>query len=320
MKLVLSWLSLVTLGLAVGCSGASSDVEADDDLATQEDGLHSRFVGAYVGDATGTPEIEGLVLKSDGTFFAQIDKGLRCVRAPCPSHERLEGRYTVGTRYLTLKPATPTAPQSVFHARYAYRRTGTTLTLTHPQGWAENLSKEVSYCQSPTDCRGQSMIIPACMGQWRCESNRCAYDCSTSQSEIWPSNATKLVARMTGGFMPPPPPGSNCNGTQEYTFDATASELSWSRCDYRGPSVPRTLVTGSRTITAAERRKLENELGKVELSSQTIRGADKPYMTLTVTTPQKTTKYMDDFYSCHGSGPFVENIEAAFTALRELSL
>ena len=43
-----------------------------------------------------------------------------------------------------------------------------------------------------------------------------------------------------------------------------------------------------------------------------------PYMTLDVTTPAGQTTYTDDFYSCMGGGgPFVENIDGVFSALRQ---
>jgi hypothetical protein len=68
------------------------------------------FVGAWVGDSG---PFHGLVFtqqtRSRGhNFFAYVDNGIRCVRAPCPSEAQVEGYFTANARTVTLRPSPAT--------------------------------------------------------------------------------------------------------------------------------------------------------------------------------------------------------------------
>jgi len=60
-------------------------------------------------------------------------------------------------------------------------------------------------------------------------------------------------------------------------------------------------------------------MGDVKLTTETICGADKPFMTLEVTSPAGVKKYTDSFYSCMGEGPFVDNIDGVFSTMRSVA-
>lgn len=326
------------LAFAPGCAVDAPEDEADlEEAASSEDELSARaqrFVGAYHGQSSvRPPTFEGLVFKLDGTFFGDVDTGIRCIQAPCPSSVHLEGRYTATKSYLRLSPKS--GPANGFYGRYRYVFAGEKLTLSSTSigaGWSNSLSKKISYCAQPTDCGGQGLIVPSCMGSWTCgsgigsqSSNTCGWKCGSfpppppPADAIWPASATKLVAESFGsGFTPPPPPGSNCAlGRQKYALDRSTRKLTWEACDRTGSNAPLLLKTGSATITTAELTAVNQAMNVVAVATDDACGADKPLMQIKVTTPAGETTYTDSFYRCDGGTRiYVDNIGGVFSALR----
>ncbi|MBI5512375.1 MAG: hypothetical protein HY909_01325 [Deltaproteobacteria bacterium] len=179
---------LLALGFAFsmvgfGCVGAPDALPADEESTVDEVAARSweRFVGAWIGDSgpfhalvfTRTTEGRG------HHYFADVDTGIRCVRAPCPSTARQEGPYSATTRTLTLAPqdarlgvVTPT------FGGFQYRFQGTeTLILSRSGREVARLHKAVSYCAEADDCHEQSLIVPRCLGRFTCQENTCRYVC-----------------------------------------------------------------------------------------------------------------------------------------------
>src|SRR5687767_282744 len=96
-------------GCAADATEAGDEGDAEEAATTQEElnANANRLVGAYLGSGGSMrpPTFQGLVLERDGQFFADIDTGIRCVRAPCPSHVRLTGKFSATRNYVRLDPA-----------------------------------------------------------------------------------------------------------------------------------------------------------------------------------------------------------------------
>ncbi|MCA9161065.1 MAG: hypothetical protein KDA72_22195, partial [Planctomycetales bacterium] len=195
--------------------------------------------------------------------------------------------------------------------------------------WQESLAPEGSYCKHAADCNNQGMIHimgdvgVQCVGDWACNAdNTCSFECGTVGTEIWPINSTKLVAQNHGGgFTPPPPAGSNCAfGAAKYTLDVATKSLDWEVCEFVDWNTPMTMATGHKTLTANEYATVEAGVKQVAISTQDMCGADKPMLSISVTTPAGTKEYQDDFYACNGGNhTYVSNIEAVFGAMREVT-
>lgn len=173
----------LSLSALAGCSADASqpesDVEASDESALTQAGR--ALVGAYVDDGqnvhAGT--IKALVLTGEAVgqqakFFADVDTGIRCVRAPCPAQARIEGTFSAGTRTITLRSTSPHA--GAFVGRYRYTLQGGSLTLTK-DGKTRSLARELSYCALATDCEAQGLVVPACVGSFSCNANQCGFSC-----------------------------------------------------------------------------------------------------------------------------------------------
>lgn len=315
--------SLLALG---GCAADAQD-NGDEDTEASEGELSSsaqKLVGAYTGTSSRPPTFEGLVFQQDGHFFADIDTGIRCVRAPCPSSARVEGLYTATAKYVTLKPAMGQAP-TTWHGKYGYSLSGKKLALTRKDwsGWSESMTHEISYCAEAKDCNAQSLIHPMCVGAWSCASNACSYKCGVVPVDpgIWPADATQLVAENAGGgFVAPPPAGSTCAvGRAKYTFDVATKKLAWEECSWNDQGKPFHMETGSRTLTAAEIKKIDAAMDGVSIAKEKICGADKPMLNVAVTTPAGKKTYTDAFYSCLGGNrTFVNGIDEVFSAMRDI--
>jgi hypothetical protein len=138
---------------------------------------------------------------------------------------------------------------------------------------------------------------------------------------VWPADAKTLVAQTNGGgFTPPPPPGSNCNiGAAKYSLDIATKKLAYSQCKFVDWNTPLTTVSGNKTLTAAQVAKVDAAMDNVAITTETICGADKPLLTITVSSPSQGTKtFKDSFYSCDGNGPYVDNIDGVFGAFRDI--
>lgn len=334
----MNWKLACTL-VALGCSalaapGCAADADPIDDadaeeVETSQDELNAnakKLVGAYqhAGGAMRPPTFEGLVLSADGTFFADVDTGIRCITTPCPSHARLEGKFTATKSYLRLTAKSSGGEGASFYGRYKYTaKTNGDLALSRAgqnwSGWSNDLSKENSYCGQPTDCNAQNLIHPMCVGGWTCggtTGNSCGWKCGVVPSdEIVSPTAKKIVAHSGGGgFTPPPPPGSTCAiGAQKYDLDLTTRKVAYETCKFVNWQTPLTKQTGSKTLTTAQVASIVAAGNAMEITTEKICGADKPMLTVTV--DQKV--YKDSFYACQGNGTYVDNIGGVFQAFRD---
>jgi hypothetical protein len=332
----MNWKFAVT-ALALGCAfvgapGCSADAGTDGDEMddASQDELRvsaARLVGAYQGGTSAAarpPTFDGLVLNADGSFFADVDTGIRCIMAPCPSNVRLTGKFTATKTLLRLLPAKGEQAES-FHGTYSYAFTGKKLSLSRSganwKNWTNDLSQAASYCSEASDCNAQGIIHPMCVGSFSCSSNACAYKCGVLPvADVYPSDATKVVAHNAGGgFTPPPPAGSNCAvGAATYTLDRATKTVAWEQCELVNWQTPLTMKSGTTILTAKEMASVEAALEGLTISHAQMCGADKPYETITITSgSQGTKKYADSFYSCDGKGPYVDNIGGVFSAFRD---
>ena len=332
-KLAVSALFVASaFALVPGCAADTTQDEADaEEAAASEDELSTnaaKLVGAFQGGSSvQPPTFEGLVFKQDGTFFGDLDTGIRCVRAPCPSGAHLEGRFSATKNYLRLSPKSgPSTTQ--FYGRYRYTIVGKKLSLSSTAlaaGWSNTLEKASSYCAQPSDCAAQGLMHPMCVGSWTCgasTANTCGYKCgivTPPASHIWPTSATKLVAvNSGGGFRPPPPAGSTCAiGRATYTLDRATRHLAWETCESPDNVTPAHTTTGSTTITVAELATVNAAMNGVTIATEDMCGADKPLYQIKVTTPAGEKTYTDSFYKCQGgSRTYVDGINDVFSALR----
>lgn len=342
--------SLLALGCAsLAAPGCAADADSLDDADAEEaaasadeiNAAQAKLVGAFhgAGGSMRPPTFQGLVFNTDGSFFADVDTGIRCITTPCPSHVRLAGRYSATRSYVRLTAADPKgAESSDFYGRYRYSLVGDKLSLTRRgsawNGWANDLEKETSYCGQPDDCWGQNLIHPMCMGGWVCggginnqSANQCGWKCGFEPppppaSDIWPADASKLVAQSPGGgFTPPAPPGSTCTiGAAKYSLDIATKALTFETCKFVDWQTPLTKQSGSKTLTAAEMAKVHDAMSALTIAQEQICGADKPYLSVTVESPSQGERtFEDSFYSCNGNGPFVDNIDGVFGAFRQIA-
>ncbi|MDB4997468.1 MAG: hypothetical protein JWM74_4900 [Myxococcaceae bacterium] len=333
----MNWKFAVT-ALALGCAslgapGCSADAgtEGDEMDDASQDELRAsaaHLVGAYhAGTSAGArpPTFDGLVLNADGSFFADVDTGIRCIMAPCPSNVRLTGKFSATKALLRLLPAKGEQTES-FHGTYSYAFTGKKLSLTRTgtnwKNWSNDLTKGTSYCSEASDCDAQGIIHPMCVGSFTCgSSNACAYRCGiVPVPAVYPTDASKVVAHNAGGgFTPPPPAGSDCAvGASTYTLDRASKKVVWEQCELIDWQTPLKMKSGTTTLTAKEMATVEAALNGLTISHAQMCGADKPYETIAITsTSQGTKKYTDSFYSCDGKGPYVDNIGAVFSAFRD---
>ncbi len=320
-------LSAMFLGALLAVGGCAADTSQDngEQQASEEEltASASKLVGAYQ-DAAGSvrpPTFRGLVFKSDGTFFADIDTGIRCVRAPCPSEQKISGKYTATKNYVHLNQGVG-AEASSFYGRYSYSLTTKKLSLSRSDwsGWTNTMSPEISYCVETKDCDGQGIIHPMCVGHFDCASNTCGYKCGIAVTPIWSAASTKLVAQNAGGgFVRPGPAGSTCaTGQSKFTLDVANSSLAWEECNWNDLGLPLHTTSGTTALSAADMKKVNAAMNAVAISKGDICGADKPYLSLKVTSPAGDKTYNDSFYSCQGGNKvYVDNIDAVFGALRD---
>ena len=167
----------------MGCAAdTATDPSADDENVEEtSDELSAagkKLIGAYKDD---TGAFRGLVLTDEkvggrNKFFADVDTGIRCIMAPCPSGERIEGTFTAGPKTITLYSTTASANVKHLLGRFHYLVQGSKLSLSR-KDFAQSLSKEISYCAAPTDCYRQDIITPACFGS--------SFSCSSTNACVW---------------------------------------------------------------------------------------------------------------------------------------
>jgi hypothetical protein len=319
----------VALFAMQGCAADAADGDVGEDGVGQEElrASAARLVGAYhsAGESVRPPTFEGIVFKANGDFLADIDTGIRCVMAPCPSHVRLLGKFTATRSTLRLIPM-PGEEASEFFGRYAYTLVDGKLSLERggaENKWTDALTSGASYCTQPSDCEGQGLFVPMCVGSFTCgETRSCGFRCGVPVS-VFPSDTTKLVAENKGGgFAPPPPAGSRCAlGASKYELDVKSSTLTFTECSFKDFSTPFVPVSGTKQLSAAQLASVVAAAKSVSITTQEMCGADKPFLEIEVTSPSQGKKtYADSFYSCMGEGrTYVDNIDEVFSAFRAIT-
>jgi hypothetical protein len=187
---------MLSLGV-LSLQGCATDVAADGsdgEEATAESGLSSaaaRLVGSYVLEGgrsnQSIPLIQGLRLNRDGSFLSDLDTGIRCFRAPCPSHVRVKGTFTATATKLTLTSNDRREVQS-----YAYKAVNTefgvsSLELTQASFnriWTNTLvNANGAYCRDANDCA--TLPLPAVQGAIHtCEENRCGSGNTSTRPKV----------------------------------------------------------------------------------------------------------------------------------------
>jgi hypothetical protein len=329
-KLALSAVALGIVALA-GCSSSTDEgTSTDSDLVAPI--LNVNVVGAWKakpGTAKSPAFFEGIVFNENSTFFADVNTGIMCVTAPCPTTARLEGTYVVRGRTVLLSAKDPSEQNNGFYDRYSVTRTDDSISLSRlgGEGISNDLALQTSYCSEATDCAAQGLIHPMCApGGWTCSAeNTCGFSCGvvTTENEVWPADRTQLVAQTNGGgFTPPPAPGSTCAiGAAKYTLDIASKNLTWETCKFVDWQTPMHSVSGSKTLTASQLKKVDAAMKQVKVTNEDICGADKPLLNISVTSASKgTVEYTDSFYACMGGERlYVDNIDGVFGAFRDLA-
>lgn len=180
-KLLIGLSSVFALSVAACAADTSDDADDDEIVAEDESELSAAgkaLIGSYVDD---TGAFRGLVLTSvkhgaRNEFWADVDTGIRCITAPCPSSERIEGTFTAGSKTITLRSTTAQHSQHLL-GTYRYLKQGDKLTLFR-KGFSQSLAKQLSYCAQPADCKNQGLPQPRCIGSWTCGAeSTCAFKC-----------------------------------------------------------------------------------------------------------------------------------------------
>ncbi|HEX7601940.1 MAG TPA: hypothetical protein VF316_10060 [Polyangiaceae bacterium] len=148
----------------------------------------------------------------------------------------------------------------------------------------------------------------------------------TPGKNIWDVTPADCLRGVTlqdhgGGFGPSPPPGSECTGGATYTLTVATRALSWEIYVIGNPyPFPWQLQKGQRTLTPTELGSVATAMKQVVVAGTVNTcGADKPLLTVTVSTPKYAQEYTDSIYQCQGQGKlYVDSIDGAFTAVAAL--
>ncbi|MEZ4364294.1 MAG: hypothetical protein R3B48_29235 [Kofleriaceae bacterium] len=117
--------------------------------------------------------------------------------------------------------------------------------------------------------------------------------------DVWSDAVRSLTLANEGGGLAIKPPGSECNvGAAEYTLTVSDKKLDSVQCEAASRGAPLLNVTRSQTLSEAEFAGLEPNLMLLKVVDSNECGADKPAITLKVTTPAGTNEYRDSFYAC----------------------
>ena len=145
-------------------------------------------------------------------------------------------------------------------------------------------------------------------------------------SAVWPSDATKLVAEDSGGgFVPPAPAESPCNANLgmpgTYTVTVSDKKLVFRVCvaDASDSTKPHRWVDGMKALTNSEYDSLVAALHNVMVSTRPDCGADKPTLTLKVSSAAGERTYLDVFYACQMQGTYVTGMDGVFGVLQSLA-
>lgn len=138
-----------------------------------------------------------------------------------------------------------------------------------------------------------------------------------ASAAILPADAQTIVATSKGGMARylDVDPTSTCRPADNtFTLVLASRQLRWKSCSdvaNDGGLVRLDYVEGEKTLTETEYASVTSALDALVLSNRGC-GADKPKLTLEVTTPHGTTTFLDDFYRCNKDGNYVHGLDAVF--------
>lgn len=168
----------------VGC-GTAPDAQSDEETSEEALATWTKLAGAWAGQGGGG--IQALVLERTPDvhghhFFADVDNGIRCIKAPCPSTSRVEGYYTSTTKNLWLH-VTSGSSGIDYSGKYGYEfayLNGKYLELAK-DGDTQSLKYVDTYCTGADDCAEQDFVHILCVGHYTCNKNHCGYACGVQQ-------------------------------------------------------------------------------------------------------------------------------------------
>jgi hypothetical protein len=247
----------------------------------------------------------------------------------------VEGTFTASASTLTLRSADVSSQAQSLMGRYTYAADSQGLTLTK-DGRTHVLAKEGAkklcggFAARPCDSGFACVDDPNDACDPQNGGADCGGICVPASGQVTTPGASVLVPEVTkivvenagGGFVPPPPAGSACAlGAAKYTLDLKSGRLDWAVCNSKDMSKPYMLDTGSRVLAEDELAKVASELAVVKVGNTDLCGADKPFETVTVTTPAGSFQYLDTFYGCQQPEKIhVNGIDEALDALRKLAV
>jgi hypothetical protein len=174
------------LGLVLTAFGCGTAPDSETDESSEDALTWSKLAGAWQGQGDGgihalvlerTPDIHG------HHFFADVDNGIRCFRAPCPSTSRLEGYYTATKKNVWLHVTSGSSGSRDYDGKYTYKfnyLNGKYLQLTK-DGESQSLKYVDTYCSTADDCVEQDFVHILCVGHYTCKTNHCGYACGFQQ-------------------------------------------------------------------------------------------------------------------------------------------
>lgn len=242
------------IAVTSSCGADISETGTGEDDLTQ---AGKKLVGAYIEQGVGT--FRGLVLTPEAAsananrFFADVDTGIVCIQAPCPTVQRIEGTFTAGTKYITLKSETASELTKQVLGKYRYKVAGDKFSLWRT-GFEQSLEEVDSYCSASsvaTDCEAQGLIHPQCAGpgwtcsasalcEWSCEDRDCADGTVVSGPDSFVSSTDGMECKIPSSHcvtkdpwacpqLSPPPPnwcagGTVVSGAGSFTSSADGKE------------------------------------------------------------------------------------------------
>ncbi len=180
--------TLIVLPLALlaafGCSASPDSGDDTTDDSAELSNAWQDLTGAYENHGAGAVReivFEPVADVHGHRFFANVDNGIRCIKAPCPSIDRVEGWFTAGPKTLTLHQymTQPAGGGSDISGRYSYTLVNGALSLTRA-GQTQTFNDVGSFCDDVSDCSDQAFIHVMCVGTPTCNQNRCGFHCGVA--------------------------------------------------------------------------------------------------------------------------------------------
>jgi hypothetical protein len=208
--------SAFAAGCAVDTTSEQDGEEVESSSEAELSAAGRALIGSYIDDS-GTFRSLVLTHVADGSrnrFFADVVVNGQPVR--------MEGTFSAGPKTVTLRSATPVAgnPAKALFGQYKYLVQGDKLSLTR-SGTTQSLEKVGSYCKAATDCAGQGIIHPMCVGSYTCSANNaCGWKCGVPVPVDPCAGKTQAACTADSACQPVFGP-SSCNGnrcTRDFVF------------------------------------------------------------------------------------------------------